>query len=103
MTKLERYAQAMSKLADESGVGWYGVYDGLVWTLVTSNAQDLELFCDRYCGIGQSATPIPLKVLAYKLLGVANRNDPEKQEWCRNGIALYCDPIEEKNAVVGLE
>lgn len=99
----ERYEHAMAILANDNGAGWFSAYNDLVWALVTSSPEELEFFWDRYCGIDDKGTPVPVIVLAFKLLGVASKSDPEMQDRCRNQIALYCDPIEEKNAQMGME
>jgi hypothetical protein len=100
---IKRYEQAMLALSKENpeSIAWYQAYDDLVWALVSSHPADLAMFCERFGGYDHDATPVPIKVLAYRLLAHASTNDLATRDDCIKMLDFYCAAGEFENVLAG--
>jgi hypothetical protein len=82
----------------------YGqAFDQCLWAIVTSGREDLAeliiLLQDRpYVDL-----PVPLQVVAARLMGLEFPDDLDKLRLARSWAAMYCDPAEDKGAVAGID
>jgi hypothetical protein len=84
---------------------FHRAYDQCLWAMVTSGREDLAELVDLFLSKHKPYLdlPIPLQVAAARLMGLEYHDNPTRMRQACSWVALYCDPVEEKEATQGLK
>lgn len=77
----------------------FRLYDELLWQIATGSREELAALTQTFWVADYPRIPIPLMVVAWRILGLESPADREQLEACIASISIHCDPVQEEKSL----